>query len=407
MFLTEITPNKGRCLMKNIIHESETIYKRFKELKIAEIFTHVVVKHLLSIVIASFSLGYKGKTVDFARYSSHHRTTVAHFLNQGKWHDSRLEDLIKTTVREKIYAESVSSGKPIYCMVDDTISSKTKPSSQALHPIENAYFHQSHLKKKQDYGHQIVSVMLSCNGITLNYANIMYDKSKTKIEIVQDIAAELPEAPVASYFLCDSWYTSKKIMEAFFAKGYYTIGALRTNRVIYPCNIKKKINEFALFMEKTDSNVRLVTVGSRQYYIYRYEGKLNGVDDAVVLISYPKDAFGKSKALRAFISTDTSLSTDEILEIYTERWPIEVFFRQCKNVLAFDKYQIRSATGIKRFWLIMSLAHLLCCTASGFFIDFAAGYSFFQRQLHIERVSFIYQCGADGIPLNDVLHLTA
>ena len=90
------------------------------------------------------------------------------------------------------------------CIVDDTIASHAKPLSQALHPIEAAYFHQSHLKGRQDYGHQVVSVMLSCNGITLNYAVILYDKSRSKIQIVQEIAEELPSAPVVSYFLCDS-----------------------------------------------------------------------------------------------------------------------------------------------------------------------------------------------------------
>jgi len=73
-----------------------------------------------------------------------------------------------------------------------------------MNPIEDAYFHQSHLKKKQDYGHQAVGVMLSCNGITLQYDVILYDKSKTKIQIAQDIAAELPQAPVVSYLLCDT-----------------------------------------------------------------------------------------------------------------------------------------------------------------------------------------------------------
>ena len=57
---------------------------------------------------------------------------------------------------------------------------------------------------------QVVSVMLSCNGIILNYAVILYDKSKSKIQIVQDIAQEFPIALVISYFLCDSWYTSAK-----------------------------------------------------------------------------------------------------------------------------------------------------------------------------------------------------
>lgn len=100
------------------------------------------------------------------------------------------------------------------------IASHTKPSSQAFHPIEAVYFHQSH----QDYGHQVVSVMLSCNGIILNYADILYDRSKSKIQIVQEIAQELPIAPVVSYFLCDSWYTSVKVMDSFIQKGFYTIG---------------------------------------------------------------------------------------------------------------------------------------------------------------------------------------
>lgn len=54
--------------------------------------------------------------------------------------------------------------------------------------MEDAYFHQSHLKGKQDYGHQAAVVMLSCNGIVLNYVIVMYDKSKLKVKTVQEIA---------------------------------------------------------------------------------------------------------------------------------------------------------------------------------------------------------------------------
>ena len=113
--------------MKNIIHESETIYKSFKEIKLPQIYTRKVIKHLLTIVIAAMSMGYRGKTVDFARYSPCHRTTVAHFLNSGKWEDSKLAGTVKGKVTEKIYYEALTSGKPIYCIIDDTISSKTKP----------------------------------------------------------------------------------------------------------------------------------------------------------------------------------------------------------------------------------------------------------------------------------------
>ena len=173
-------------------------------------------KHIMVILISCFSLGYHGKTIDFEKYSPCHRTTAAQFLNKGKW--------------------------------DDTISSKTKPSSRVLHPIEDAYFHQSRLRGKQDYGHQAVAVMVSCNGIVLNYAIVMYDKSKSKVKIVQDIADEMPAPPVVSYFLCDSWYTRGDIMDAFIKKGFYTIGTLKTNRILYPCGIKQKVSGFAFYL---------------------------------------------------------------------------------------------------------------------------------------------------------------
>ena len=113
------------------------------------------------------------------------------FQNTRLFNDTLLENTLKSSVVEIIYSEAARTGKPVFCIVDDTIASKTKPSSRALHPIEDAYFHQSHLKGKQDYGHQAVSVMLSYNGIVLNYAFVLYNKAISKIDIVSELAAEL------------------------------------------------------------------------------------------------------------------------------------------------------------------------------------------------------------------------
>ena len=389
----------------NSIHHSNEIYNYFNALKLGQFLSDIYLTHLMSIIVSVFLRGYRGKTVDFALVSQHHRTTTAYFLNHGKWNDLALLDTLKSCVVQMIYQEAQRSGQPILCIVDDTIASHTKPSSQAMHPIEAAYFHQSHLKGCQDYGHQVVSVMLSCNGIILNYAVILYDKSRSKIEIVQEIAAELPVAPVPSYFLCDSWYTTAKIMDSFIRKGFYTIGALRTNRILYPCGIRQKASEFALYLRKTDSDVSLVTVDGRKFYVYRYEGELNGIPNAAVILSYPKEAFGNPKALRIFISTNTDLTTQEILDTYIKRWPIELFFRQSKSKLALDKYQIRSRQGIQRYWLIMSLVHYLCCMHSGKYCAFEEGYSYLQKQLKMENIGKLYRFIKNGASLDDVYKL--
>jgi len=77
--------------MGNSIYHSQTICNRLKELSLYQSFTYRVIKHIMAILIGMMTIGYRGKTVDFARNSPHHRTTIAHFLNHGKWDEEKLE----------------------------------------------------------------------------------------------------------------------------------------------------------------------------------------------------------------------------------------------------------------------------------------------------------------------------
>ena len=155
---TFATFTRKKVTLANTIHHSSFIYNQFKKLNLCKFYSNRVINHLMSILISIFISGYHGKTTDFAKNSSCHRTTIAHFLNSGKWNDSLLSDTLKQSVIEIIYSEAARTRNPVFCIVDDTIASKTKPLSRALHPIEDAYFHQSHLKKKQDYGQQAVDI---------------------------------------------------------------------------------------------------------------------------------------------------------------------------------------------------------------------------------------------------------
>ena len=101
------------------------------------------------------------------------------------------------------------------------------------------------------------------------------------------------------------------------------------------------------------------------------------------------------------------LTTEEIPAVYVKRWSIELFFRQSKEKPAINKYQIRSPQGIHRYWLIMSLVHLLCCTKTGELCPFEGGYACFQSKIQKERITYIYQCGANHCPLDAILDLVA
>ena len=148
--------------MNTIIHHSEEIRKRLSENKLLESVKTVSEPYVVSIMMSMFQAGYHGKTVDMERCSNKHRTSISRFLKNESIIDDTLKSSMKQHVINIIYDESNATGCPIFVITDDTIFSKTIPSSKAKHPIEAAGFHFSHLKRKQDYGHQAVAVLLSC-----------------------------------------------------------------------------------------------------------------------------------------------------------------------------------------------------------------------------------------------------
>lgn len=94
-------------------------------------------------------------------------------------------------------------------------------------------------------------------------------KEQSKIDYMIELSKKLPIPQGKAYLLCDSWFTCPKIINAFEARGYYCIGAMKTNRIIYPQGIRMNIQEYAQrFVQKKD--VDLVTVNGNKYYVYRY-----------------------------------------------------------------------------------------------------------------------------------------
>ncbi len=254
--------------------------------------------------------------------------------------------------------------------------------------------------------HQVQATVVQSSDTSLIHHIDLYDKTKThpdgrvytKIDHVCDMAVTLPIPPYGGYALVDSWFTCARVIGSYPAVGYHLIGGLKTNRIIYPQGIRISIQDFAAHMRKED--VRLVTVNETSYWTYRYEGALNEIENAVVLLCWPEQAFGVPKALRAFLCTDVSLNTETISTYYSKRWPIEILFRQSKNNLGFDTYQVRSATAFVRLWALLAWTHLYCTTGLGQPCPFGDGLRAVRKQVQMDRLQFVYDCVQKGIPFH-------
>ncbi len=140
----------------------------------------------------------------------------------------------------------------------------------------------------------------------------------------------------ANYVLCDSWFTCKELMQ--------TIRGIADGRMHMIAGVKKDKRKYGyndgLFnakqiiadLKKTKNEKR-----NRRLNIRYYESVVSYADIGdvkLVICRYPGQ-----REWRAFITTDTSLTFNRMMEIYAIRWTIEVFFRECKQHLGFGTWQ--------------------------------------------------------------------
>lgn len=365
-------------------------------------------KHFVNLIQAFMMDGFKGKISNVPQlcHVRIHRTSIGHYLNKAPWNDDLVKQAYNRYVLTQIHQLSLSTGLPVYVIADDTVSEKTKPSSKAKRPIQKCKFVYSHLKNMQVYGHQFVGVMLECAGQRFPFYLEMYDKAKqSKINMVIAVIEKLPSMPSQVFIMGDSWYSSNRLIKACTKKGFQYIGAIKTNRVIYPSGKRMSFQISGYAKTLTSQDVHLVTVGKRKFWVHRYEGKLNGIPTGVVLLCWPKDVLFNEKALHAFFST-IALTDEEILNTYAERWTIEVFFRDSKMQLKLNKYQIRSERGILRFMLLLSLAYVYC----NCFIETSGASTFGSKRLLAQKeinrclIDNIYAMADSGISLEEAYY---
>ena len=150
----------------------------------------------------------------------------------------------------------------------------------------------------------------------------------------------------AKYTIADSWFNSKENIKTVKELDMTGIFRAKRNRMNYSLNGKKYcLKELYLLMKR-----RFIKKKNCKWKITSLKVKLNISDDKVkeewidvkIVFSAPKNQ--KKDQWAAFLSTDTSLSNEKILEIYAMRWAVEVYFKEIKQNMGFLQEQSPSYT---------------------------------------------------------------
>ena len=289
-----------------------------------------------------------------------HRSTGSRFLNEYSWNNDYVDDNRITYSLNEI-SRNISQDAVGFLVLDDTLSKK----DTSTKCIEGLDFHNSHADgNKPMWSHCVVTshYKIADYSMPLNYrlylrreflgkkANKLF---KSKPQLAKQLIDEFAPVTEVTYLLIDSWYTSADIILHALSKGYHTIGRVKKNRVIYPAGIKTNLDQFSKLISKNETCP--VTVGGQTYYIYRYEGKINDVENTLILFSWTKKDLSDTPTY--IICTDITLSNEIIIQYYANRWDIEVSYRYHKTTLGFDEFQVESLTSVKHFWSMVYMTY--------------------------------------------------
>jgi hypothetical protein len=154
----------------------------------------------------------------------------------------------------------------------------------------------------------------------------------------------------ARHLLFDSWFAFPATIRRIHSLGMHTICMLKdTGKITY------ELQGWPLTLKELYKNVRkrcgrakvlaevLVTIGKDE-------------KDMPVMAKIVFVRNRNSKKWLALLSTDTTLTAEEIIKLYGRRWDIEVFFKMAKSFLKLAKeFQSRS------FDALVAHATLVCC----------------------------------------------
>ena len=390
-----------------IINGMQDMVKFFEKLDMPFYFTKPQIKHMQAFIVAMMLKGFDGKMTQVSGLALHaDRSSVCRFLDSKSWNDEYLLRVMNEQVISEIWKHSKRTGLPIYAIIDDTICEKTKPSSKAKQPIYGCGFHRSHLKNEIVYGHQFVAAVLRCGDMVLPLSIHLYEKEKaSKIDIAVRIIEALPKPVNQGYVMADSWYSCIDLFKASQASGYHYIGALKSNRKIFPRGYRRKgvqIGAFARTLSVSDFDI--VTVDGERYYMYTYLGKINGSRKVKITITYPYNALFVPRAMKAFISTDIKMSGKQLLKHYSKRWPIEVYFRESNRRFGMKQCQVRSKKAIMRYQYLVMLAFIFCgIGVNDKDEDFSLCRKIYQKSIQRFHIEWIVKETQNNVPIQSIL----
>ena len=165
---------------------------------------------------------------------------------------------------------------------------------------------------------------------TVGYKRRQLSMEKGTVAMLELLKAAKATAIPAKYVLFDSWFTSPSTLHAVKEIGYDVIGMVKkTPKMFFRYN-NEDLSLVSIYKKNKKRR------GRSKYLLSVLVEVVKNDKIIPAKVVYVRNR-NKKKEYLCLISTDTSLSEEEIIRIYGKRWDTEVFFKVCKSYLNLSK----------------------------------------------------------------------
>jgi hypothetical protein len=296
------------------------------------------------VLLIVFSFGKRNITTLYRHLDSRnqpHRSRFNNFLNVGR---CNYQVTLQLKSSELLAMLNPAKDDCIEFILDDSKKQKRGKNMDAVGWIRDP------LTGKNIRGHQFVTAIIRFRGHTIPFGIRLYVKKEDCRSLGCDfkkttqLAAELisefnPPEGVTVRVLFDSYYLCPVVVKACRKKVFHFACVLKNNRNLFKSGRKLKTGKYgkSMFGKHKKATFSIRKSNGNVKYTYTDAGWLNvsGLGKLHVIFSRKK----ADPRILGLVTDDPKLSACQIIRTYDDRWSIEVFFKDTKQLLGLGQYQ--------------------------------------------------------------------
>jgi hypothetical protein len=352
------------------------------------------VKQMMLRVLAAFLL-HAGRmsclqAAGAIRSAPRHRAQVGRFLARPRWQNASVDALLRASV----LANEQAKGDWIL-ILDATLCGQAGKKTENTYSTGNRKRRPQRGRRYGKYKHAgkschcfTMGLLITPSGVRIPFCKPYYTREyckrkglthRTTAEAAADLIRELPVPEgVRVIVLGDTAYDAAVVREACEDRDYTWIVPCNPERVLAGPQgkrpkVRSLLKDWATWSRQT---IRLAPaqgkyavyrrlskhrIGpkakTRTYYVHQEKRAVHSLGEVRLVFSTTKTNLKTATPddVKILMTNDRRLSVREVVELYSLRWQIELFFKELKSTLGFHQYRFQRFAAVEG-WTELVLA---------------------------------------------------